>query len=57
MTSAEWIAAVIQPEWGHCCALSAADVALDERTVICGKGYGYRRADGVVVVPVGALGP
>ena len=25
--------------------------------VICGKGYGYRRADGVVVVPVGALGP
>lgn len=25
--------------------------------VICGKGYGYRRADGVIVVPVGALGP
>lgn len=25
--------------------------------VICGKGYGYRRSDGVVVVPVGALGP
>jgi hypothetical protein len=25
--------------------------------VICGKGYGYRRTDGVVVVPVGALGP
>jgi uncharacterized protein len=25
--------------------------------VICGKGYGYRRPDGVVVVPVGALGP
>ncbi|WP_255001842.1 ATP-binding protein [Cyanobium sp. Alchichica 3B3-8F6] len=25
--------------------------------VICGKGYGYPRADGVVVVPVGALGP
>lgn len=25
--------------------------------VICGKGYGYRRADGVVVLPVGALGP
>ena len=25
--------------------------------VICGKGYGYRRADGVLVVPVGALGP
>ena len=25
--------------------------------VICGKGYGYRRADGVVVVPIGALGP
>lgn len=25
--------------------------------VICGKGYGYRREDGVVVVPVGALGP
>ena len=25
--------------------------------VICGKGYGYRRADGVFVVPVGALGP
>lgn len=25
--------------------------------VICGKGYGYRRADGVLVVPIGALGP
>jgi hypothetical protein len=25
--------------------------------VICGKGYGYRRADGVFVVPVGVLGP
>jgi uncharacterized protein len=25
--------------------------------VICGKGYGYRRPDGVVVVPIGALGP
>ena len=25
--------------------------------VICGKGYGYRRADGVVVIPVGTLGP
>ena len=24
--------------------------------VICGRGYGYRREDGVVVVPVGALG-
>ena len=25
--------------------------------VICGKGYAYRRADGVTVLPVGALGP
>jgi hypothetical protein len=25
--------------------------------VICGRGYGYRRPDGVVVVPIGALGP
>lgn len=25
--------------------------------VICGKGYGYCRPDGVVVVPVGAHGP
>jgi hypothetical protein len=25
--------------------------------VICGKGYGYCRADGVFVVPVGVLGP
>jgi len=25
--------------------------------VICGSGYGYRRADGIAVVPVGALGP
>jgi predicted AAA+ superfamily ATPase len=25
--------------------------------VICGKGYGYRRPDGIVVVPIGALGP
>ncbi|MFM8525804.1 MAG: ATP-binding protein [Cyanobacteriota bacterium] len=25
--------------------------------VICSKGYGYRRPDGVVVVPIGALGP
>jgi predicted AAA+ superfamily ATPase len=25
--------------------------------VICGKGYGYRRHDGVDVIPVGALGP
>jgi hypothetical protein len=25
--------------------------------VICGKGYGYRRSDGVDVIPVGALGP
>lgn len=25
--------------------------------VICGWGYGYRRPDGVVVIPVGALGP
>ena len=25
--------------------------------VICGKGYGYRRTDGVLVVPIGALGP
>ena len=25
--------------------------------VICGKGFGYRRPDGVLVVPIGALGP
>lgn len=25
--------------------------------VICGKGYGYRRPDGVLVVPIGGLGP
>ncbi len=25
--------------------------------VVCGKGYGYRRADGVMVMPIGALGP
>lgn len=25
--------------------------------VFCGRGYGYRRPDGVVVVPIGALGP
>ena len=25
--------------------------------VVCGSGYGYRRADGISVVPVGALGP
>ena len=25
--------------------------------VICGRGFGYRRPDGVVVVPIGALGP
>jgi predicted AAA+ superfamily ATPase len=25
--------------------------------VICGKGYSCRRADGVVVIPIGALGP
>ena len=25
--------------------------------VICSKGYGYRRSDGVVVVPIGAPGP
>ena len=25
--------------------------------VICGKGYGYRRPDGVVVIPIGALAP
>jgi len=25
--------------------------------VVCGKGYGYRRADGIAVVPAGALGP
>lgn len=25
--------------------------------VICSKGYGYRRSDGVLVVPIGALGP
>jgi predicted AAA+ superfamily ATPase len=25
--------------------------------VVCGSGYGYRRADGITVVPVGALGP
>jgi predicted AAA+ superfamily ATPase len=24
--------------------------------VVCGKGYGYRRPDGIAVVPVGALG-
>ena len=24
--------------------------------VVCGSGYGYRRADGIAVVPVGALG-
>ncbi len=24
--------------------------------VVCGSGYGYRRADGISVVPVGALG-
>ena len=24
--------------------------------VVCGGGYGYRRADGIAVVPVGALG-
>lgn len=25
--------------------------------VMCGKGYGYRRADGVTVIPIGAFGP
>jgi len=25
--------------------------------VVCGSGYGYRRADGISVVPVGSLGP
>lgn len=25
--------------------------------VICGRGYGYRRPDGVLVIPIGALGP
>jgi len=25
--------------------------------VVCGSGYGYRRPDGIAVVPVGALGP
>jgi predicted AAA+ superfamily ATPase len=25
--------------------------------VICGTGFAYRRADGVVVIPIGALGP
>ncbi len=25
--------------------------------VNCGSGYGYRRADGIAVLPVGALGP
>jgi predicted AAA+ superfamily ATPase len=25
--------------------------------VVCGKGYGYRRPDGVAVIPAGSLGP
>jgi len=25
--------------------------------VVCGKGYGYRREDGVWVLPIGALAP
>jgi len=25
--------------------------------VICGKGYGYLRPDGVAVIPIGALVP
>jgi hypothetical protein len=25
--------------------------------VVCGSGYGYRRADGIAVLPAGALGP
>jgi predicted AAA+ superfamily ATPase len=25
--------------------------------VVCGNGYGYRRADGITVVPIGALSP
>jgi predicted AAA+ superfamily ATPase len=25
--------------------------------VVCGSGYGYRRADGISVVPAGSLGP
>lgn len=25
--------------------------------VVCGTGYGYRRADGIAVIPIGALGP
>ncbi len=25
--------------------------------VVCGKGYGYQRSDGIAVLPVGALGP
>ncbi|MCP9860804.1 hypothetical protein KBZ33_17165, partial [Cyanobium sp. Cruz-8D1] len=25
--------------------------------VVCGSGYGYRRAEGIAVVPLGALGP
>jgi len=25
--------------------------------VICGTGFAYRRKDGVVVIPIGALGP
>lgn len=27
------------------------------RAVICGRGYGYRRPDGDLVIPIGALGP
>ena len=49
--------------WKPCEAIAAVSIDSERSgsptflAVICGTGYGYRRADGVFVVPVGVLGP
>jgi len=37
--------------------MSARDVGRAALGVITGWGYGYRRPDGVSVIPIGALAP
>lgn len=60
MTMCSWIS---MPAPNQSCSrhlgfsCSAGEPARQALAVVCGSGYGYRRPDGIAVVPVEALGP
>jgi hypothetical protein len=52
-----WGAIEIKLGPGQVVAAAASLLRFRQQIDSRGSGYGYRRADGIAVVPVGALGP